>query len=96
MGLCEYVGITDAGLRKIFERDNCSVSILLKISEYFGVNINYLLPQYIVEPHESSKDREIEFLKGQIKAYEKALCSLTSFSNEQKLPRQKLPKLSVG
>ncbi len=31
IGLCDYIGITDAGLRKIFKRDNCSVSVLLKI-----------------------------------------------------------------
>ncbi len=96
MGLCEYIGMTDAGLRKIFERDNCSVSILLKIAEYFNVPVNYFLPPSSVVLEEPSKDREIEYLKGQIRAYENALRTLSSFSNEAKLPKLKLPKLSVG
>ncbi len=95
IGLCEYIGMTDAGLRKIFERDNCSVSVLLKIAEYFDVPINYFLPQSSVVLEDSSKDREIEFLKGQVKAYENALRALTSFSKERKLSKlSKLPELS--
>ncbi len=93
--LCQYVGMSDVGMRKVFERDTCNIDTLIKMSEYFGVSVNHFLPKNAVA-QDFDKDREIEFLKGQIKAYEKALRALSSFSNEQKLQRQKLPKLSVG
>lgn len=35
--LCSYINITDAGLRKIFARDSCEVSTLVKIAEFFDV-----------------------------------------------------------
>ncbi len=88
--LCQYVGITEAGMRKVFGRDTCNIDTLIKIAEYFSVPINHFLPQNGVA-QDFSKDKEIEYLKGQIKAYENALKSLTSLSDEVKLP-----KLSVG
>ncbi len=95
--LCQYVGMSDVGMRKVFERDTCNIDTLIKMSEYFGVPINHFLPKSgVKQDFDKDKDKEIEYLKGQIKAYEKALRALTALSDEVKLSRQKLPKLSVG
>ncbi len=32
IGLCEYVGITDPGMRKVFDRDSCNISVLQKMA----------------------------------------------------------------
>ncbi len=89
--LSRHVGMTDAGIRKMFERDTCNISTLIKIADYLGVPVNHFLPENSTISRESLKDKEIEFLKGQIKAYENALSAFSHFSNEAKLP-----KLSVG
>ena len=36
--LCEHIGMTDAGLRKIYGRDSCEMSTLRKIADFFGVS----------------------------------------------------------
>ncbi len=89
--LSRHVGMTDAGIRKMFERDTCNISTLMKIADYLGVPVNHFLPENSTISKESLKDKEIEYLKGQVKAYENALRALSSFSSEAKLP-----KLSVG
>ncbi len=84
VGLCEYVGMTEAGMRKVFERDTCNISALVKIAEYLGVSVNHFLPQSNLT-QEFNKDKEIEYLKGQVRAYENALKALTPFSREAQL-----------
>ncbi len=81
IGLCEYVGITDPGMRKVFDRDSCNISVLQKMAEYFHVPVSYFLPENHPYNVEWKKDREIEFLRGQVKAYETAL-ALLSKGNE--------------
>lgn len=36
--LCAHIGITDAGLRKIYGRDSCEMSTLRKIADFFNVS----------------------------------------------------------
>lgn len=36
--LCAHIGITDAGLRKIYGRDSCEMSTLRKIATFFDVS----------------------------------------------------------
>ncbi len=75
--LCEYVGMTDPGMRKVFDRDSCNISALQKMAEYFHVPVSYFLPENHPYNTESEKDREIEYLRGQVKAYETALALLS-------------------
>ncbi len=76
--LCEYIGMTAPGLHNVFDRDTCKINVLLKMSEYFNVPVNYFLPEDMYAKEESEKDREIEFLKGQLKAYETTLATMLS------------------
>ena len=39
--LCDYIEMSDAGLRKIYKRDSCEVSTLLKIADFFNVSPCY-------------------------------------------------------
>ncbi len=71
--LCHYVGMTDAGLRMAFNRDSCNVKVLLKMAEFFNVPVTYFLPEDRHAKAETEKDREIQYLKGQLKAYENTL-----------------------
>ncbi len=76
--LCQYVGMTGPGLRLAFDRDTCNISVLLKTAEFFNVPVTHFLPE---DPHtkeENKKDREIEYLKGQVKAYETTLVRVLS------------------
>ncbi len=77
IGLCEHTGKTDAGLRKMFERNNCNISVLVKIADFFGVPVTYFLPKEIKE----DKDKEIEYLRGMVNAYENALGILRPSEN---------------
>ncbi len=74
--MCKYVGMTAPGMHKAFERDSCKINVLLKMSEYFNVPINYFLPEDKRAQEESEKDREIQYLKGQLKAYETTLATV--------------------
>ncbi len=77
IGLCEHTGKTNAGLRKMFERNNCNISVLVKIADFFGVPVTYFLPKEIKE----DKDKEIEYLRGMVNAYENALGILRPSEN---------------
>ncbi len=79
--LCEYVGMTDPGLRKVFERDTCNITTLSKIAEFFAVPVTYFLPEDIQAKEESEKDREIEYLRGQVEAYKTALSLLSKVND---------------
>lgn len=41
--LCQYIEMTDTGLRKIYARDSCELSTLKKIANFFNVSPNYFL-----------------------------------------------------
>ncbi len=77
VSLCEYVGMTDPGMRKVFERDTCNITTLTKIAEFFAVPVVYFLPEDTHAKEETEKDREIEYLRGQVKAYETAFALLS-------------------
>ncbi len=72
-GLCSFVGITDPGLRKVFVRDTCNINTLKKIAEFFSVPVSYFLPEDPQVKAETEKDRELEYLRGKVSAYETAL-----------------------
>ncbi len=74
--MCQYVGMTAPGMHRVFERDSCKINVLLKMSEYFNVPINYFLPEDKRAQEETEKDREIQYLKGQLKAYENTLATV--------------------
>ncbi len=76
--MCQYVGMSAPGMHRVFERDSCRITVLLKMSEFFNVPINYFLPEDKRAQEESEKDREIQYLKGQVKAYETALATVLS------------------
>lgn len=39
--LCNSIGISDTGLRKIFARDSCEIALLKKIANFFNVPMSY-------------------------------------------------------
>lgn len=41
--LCQFIDITDTGLRKIYARDSCELSTLKKIANFFNVSPTYFL-----------------------------------------------------
>ncbi len=86
--MCQYVGMTAPGMHRVFERDSCRITVLLKMSEFFNVPINYFLPEDKRAQEESEKDREIQYLRGQVKAYETALASLLSGMKSSERPQQ--------
>lgn len=43
--LCDYVGITDSGMRKIYKRDSCELSVLKKISAFFEVKTSFFFEE---------------------------------------------------
>ncbi len=88
--LCQHVGMTTAGMHRVFERDSCKINVLIKMSEFFNVPVSYFLPEDKHAMQESEKDREIQYLKGQLKAYETALATVLSGIKNAEAP-QKLP-----
>ncbi len=70
--LCAYIGMTTTGLHKVFVRDTCNINILTKIAEFFSVPIAYFLPEGSKVKTEEEMERELENLRGQVKAYENA------------------------
>ncbi len=71
--LCEYIGMTDTGVRKMFNRDNCNIDVLTKLSEFFEVPVTYFLPEEKTTPNINKYEEEINYLRGKVEAYEKAL-----------------------
>ncbi len=86
--LCKYIGMTAPGLHRAFERDSCKITVLLKMAEFFNVPVNYFLPEDKRAQEESEKDREIQYLKGQLKAYETTLASMLSGMKGAERPQQ--------
>ncbi len=74
--LYRHIGMTDAGLRRAFDRDSCNIKVLLKMAEFFNVPVTYFLPEDRRAKQETEKDREIQYLKGQLKAYENTLATV--------------------
>ncbi len=74
--LYRHIGMTDAGLRRAFDRDSCNINVLLKMAEFFNVPVTYFLPEDRHAKQETEKDREIQYLKGQLKAYENTLATV--------------------
>ncbi len=72
VGLCDYIGMTDPGIRKVFRRDTCNIDTLKKIAEFFSVPVAYFLPEDPQVKAESEKDHELEYLRGKVAAYETA------------------------
>ncbi len=70
--LCAYIGMTTTGLHKVFVRDTCNINTLTKIAEYFSVPVAYFLPEGSKLKTEGEMERELENLRGQVKAYETA------------------------
>ncbi len=91
--LCKYVGMTGPGMHRVFERESCKIDVLLKMSEFFNVPINYFLPEDKHVQEETEKDREIQYLRGQVKAYETALATVLSGAHlpDSHLPDSHLP-----
>ncbi len=78
--LCRYVGMTDPGLRRAFERDSCNIAVLVKVAEFFGVPVAYFLPEDARAREAGEKDREIQYLRGLLEAYEAAIAAVASGS----------------
>ncbi len=78
VNLCKYVGKTDSGMRKMFDRDTCNISVIAKMAEYFDVPMSYFLPEDSKTSVDLNKDKEIQYLKGKVAAYEKAIEFLLS------------------
>ncbi len=74
--LCHYIGMSAPGLHNVFDRNTCKITVLLKMAEFFNVPVTYFLPEDKREQEERKKDCEIQYLKGQLKAYEHALATV--------------------
>lgn len=57
VSLCNHIGVSDPGIRKMFKRGSCETSTLLKIADFFGVS-----PAYFFDNPEVSKDVSIEIV----------------------------------
>lgn len=56
VSLCNHIGVSDPGIRKMFKRGSCETSTLLKIADFFGVS-----PAYFFDNPEVSKDVSLCF-----------------------------------
>lgn len=54
--LCAYIELTDTGLRKIYARDSCEVSTLIKIAQFFQVSPCFFFDEYGGITVQASKD----------------------------------------
>ena len=43
--LCAYIGLTDTALRKIYGRDSCETSTLIRIADFFSVSPCYFFDE---------------------------------------------------
>lgn len=81
--LSEYISMTDAGIRKIYERDSCEISTLKLIAEFFKVPITHFFEAPTVEitdntsSFNSNADEIIKELTSIIKAQEERIRQLT-------------------
>ena len=78
--LCDAIGISDAGMRKIYNRDSCELSTLRKIADFFGVAVTDLLEEKDVKIE--IKDIDRSFNPGQNDP--EAIQRLTGIIDEQR------------
>lgn len=69
---CEKVGMSEVAMRKIFQRNNCKVDDLIKISEALSVPVSYFfdetpMPNYVSVKNMDECMKEVDFLRMQIK-----------------------------
>ncbi len=74
--LVRYMGVTYPTVTHMCAKNSCSLASLTKIADFFKVPITYFLPTDLRAMEEAEKDRQINFLKGQIAVYQKALSTL--------------------
>lgn len=43
--LCDYIQVTDTGLRKMYARDSCETAVLIKIANFFAVSPCYFFQE---------------------------------------------------
>ncbi len=75
--LCRHIGMHREGLRMVFVRDNCTIGTLRRIAAYFGVPVTHFLPADPRIMGDAEKDREIRYLRGQLRGYQAILSSLS-------------------
>lgn len=48
------IGVTDAGMRKMFARNSCEITLLEKIADYFKVPVNYFFDGDVITASNNS------------------------------------------
>ncbi len=74
--LYRYIGMTEAGMRRMFANHACTNTTLMKIADFFDLPFSALLPYDPRTAEEEAKAGQIQFLRGQLDVYRTAISAL--------------------
>ncbi len=74
--LCRHIGMTEAGVRRMLARNSCTNTTLMRIADFFRLPVAELLPFDPCAAEKEEKERQIQFLKGQLEVYRTTIAAL--------------------
>ncbi len=74
--LCRHIGMTEAGVRRMLAHHSCTNTVLVRMADFFCLPVAELLPYDPCAAEEEEKEREIQFLKGQLEVYRTTIAAL--------------------
>ncbi len=79
--LLSFVKKTSNGLKMMFRRDTCNITVLVKLAEFFDVDLEYFLPRKKAS-FSSKEDKDVKeeliYLRGKVEGYERAFKVLST------------------
>ncbi len=80
--LSRHIGMTEAGMRRMFVNQSCTNTTLIKIADFFDLPVSELLPHNPRAAEDETKVKQIHFLKGQLEAYRNTIFTLVHGETE--------------
>ncbi len=80
--LSRHIGMTEAGMRRMFANHNCTNTTLIKIADFFDLPVSELLPHNPRTAEDEAKAKQIHFLKGQLNVYRTTIFTLVHGETE--------------
>ncbi len=79
--LLSYIKKTSNGLKMMFRRDTCNINVLVKLAEFFNVDVEYFLPKKktsFSSKEDKDVNEELIYLRGKVEGYERAFKVLST------------------
>ncbi len=76
--LCRHIGMTEMGVKRMLANNTCTNTTIIRMADFFGVPFTHLLPYDRLAAEEEEREKQIQYLKGQLDVYRKAIATLLS------------------